>query len=235
MKRKINRHISFIAALAVATAAFASPGFTQDKAQIDFAEHQILAEALRKGGLKEAARIKGDYVMTYDPFWHTPTLDLKGLTKKSGLIVTGIPVNNRCRLTLDGFIVLTVYDVLVTEVLKGDDVKAGQTIKVALPGGKVRFKDGTSAEVRTPDFQQMSNNKTYALYLYEKLAQSGHIFKDPSIVVHRLTSGPHGLLELSEDGKRVKSHARPDDPIAIETKDISVEDFLKRAREEARK
>jgi hypothetical protein len=38
-------------------------------------------------------------------------------------------------------------------------------VTVKVPGGKVIFPDGTSAEVRTPWFKWMENRHTYVLFL----------------------------------------------------------------------
>ena len=97
---------------------------------------------------------------------------------------------------------------------------------MSLPGGKVKFEDGTTAEIQTPDFKKMVNGRTYALYLNENRTESD---------TYELTAGPQGLLELPTDGTRIKSHARPTDPIAEETKDKNTKEFLNEARKQAQK
>lgn len=206
-----------------------SPNNTNEQERT-YEEERAFREALRKGGVKEAAKIKGNYVGTYDPFWNRPQLDIEGLTKNSELVVVGVPIKNRCRLTRDGFIIMTVYDVTVQEVIKGNNVQIGDTIKVALPGGKIGFPDGTTAEIQTPDFEKMINGRTYALYLYEIRRGDGDLYADSSIHVYDLTAGPYGLFELPMNGAKVKSHARPTDPVAKETKEKDPQTFLNEAR-----
>lgn len=120
---------------------------------------------------------------------------------------------------------MTEYDVVVQEVLKGN-VQPDDTIKVALPGGKVMFKDGTTAEVVTPGFKKMVNGKTYALYLSLNPAQSP---------VYNLTAGPQGMLELLDDNSGVISQARETDPVKQQVKDKNKGTFLKEARKLAKK
>lgn len=186
-------------------------------------EHQVLVEALRRGGIKEAARIKGNYISYRDPHPDWVSLDLEKLTKGSAAVIVGVPVRNVCKLSENGQTILTVYDVLVQEVLKGD-VQQGGEIKVALPGGKVAFADGSTAEIVTPDFEKMVNGRKYALYLSQYEIRPG---------VYELTAGPQGMIEMSDDGTKVKSQARETDPVKKQVKDKDVKAFLKDARRQA--
>jgi hypothetical protein len=200
----------------------------------DAAAQETFDEAVRREGLRGAARVRGTYVHQYDYHFLEVGTDWEGLTKKSELIVTGVARDNRCRLTKDGFIVLTVYEVLVQEVIKGEGVEAGDIIKVALPGGKVKFEDGTTAETVTPDFEKMRNGNRYALYLNKRPPGDGDVYKDSNIVVYSLSTGPQGLFELTPEGT-VKPHAHPDKPLVKETKDKHVTAFLTEARALAEK
>lgn len=186
-------------------------------------EQQALVEAIRRGGIREAAKIKKDYVGLYDPHLDWGLFTIEKLTKNSEAVIVGMPSNNRCKLSKDGQLITTDYDVVVQEVLKGN-IQQGSTIKVSLPGGKVKFEDGTTGEIETPNFMKMVNGRTYALYLNESRSESS---------IYELTAGPQGLLELPTDGRRIKSHARPTDPIAEETKDKDTKEFLKEARKQA--
>src|SRR5260370_19635196 len=47
--------------------------------------------ALRRGGYKEAARIKGHYVGTVNPDWDWVVFDLESLTKASAAVGCGTP------------------------------------------------------------------------------------------------------------------------------------------------
>src|SRR5882762_3633434 len=110
-----------------------------------YEEHMAIVEALRRGGLREAARIKRNFVRTLDPNSDWLRFDLEKLTKNSEAVIVGVPVKNMCELTADSQLITTNYDVTVQEVLKGD-VLQGSTIKVAVVGGKLTFDDGSTAE-----------------------------------------------------------------------------------------
>ena len=210
-------------------------GQREQQPEETYEKQRAFGEARVRGGLREAARIKGNYVEAYDYHFHEVPTSVEGLTKKSELVVVGIPLDNRCRLTKDGFIIHTVYDLRVQEVIKGEGVEPGATLKVALPGGKVRFKDGATAEIVTPGFEKMINGRTYALYLNKRPRGDGDLYDKPDIVVYGLTAGPQGLFEIPTDGTKVKSHAEPSTPVAKETKDKDAPAFLAEARDLARR
>lgn len=228
MKRKnvANYVLMILVVAAVAGIAVANLSVARDQqpqAQSNDDKHQALVEAIRRGGIREATKIKKDYVGVYDPHLDWGLFNIEKLTKNSEAVIVGVPAKNRCKLSTDGQIITTDYDVFVQEVLKGN-IQQGSTIKVSLPGGKVKFEDGTTAEIETPNFMKMVNGRTYALYLNESRSENG---------IYELTAGPQGLLELPTDGTRMKSHARPTDPIAEETKDKDTKEFLKEARKQA--
>jgi hypothetical protein len=216
------------AIIAIVTLSFAQvrePQEERSQEKVSYEERRALVETLRREGLKGAARIKGNYVRPFNPHPDWLSFDLEKLTQNSEAVILGVPVKNRCKLTPDGQLIMTEYDVTVQEVLKGN-VQPGDTIKVALPGGKVMFKDGTTAEVRTLDFKKMVNGKTYALYL------SLYPVRSP---VYDLTAGPQGMLELLDDNSGVISQARETDPVKKQVKDKDKETFLKEARKLAKK
>ncbi|MCA1564175.1 MAG: hypothetical protein LC803_00685 [Acidobacteria bacterium] len=192
--------------------------------EVSYEDRLTLVDALRREGLRGAAKIKGNYVQTFDPHPDWLSFDLEKLTQKSEAVVLGVPIKNRCKLTPDGQLIMTEYEVVVQEVLKGN-VRQGDTVNVALVGGKVMFEDGTTAEVVTPGFKKMVNGKTYALYL------SLYPIRSP---VYDLTAGPQGMLELLDDGSGVISQARATDPVKNQVKDKDKKTFLKTARKFAK-
>jgi hypothetical protein len=193
----------------------------QEKAGDD---HAAIRDALRRGGLREAAKLKGHYIEDFDPHWDFGLFDIESLTKNSAAIVVGIPTKNLGgRLSSSGQAILTNYEVLVQETFKGT-LTAGQTITVSLPGGRVEFDDGTSAELRTPDFEHVKTSGAYTFFLSET--------KNPDDG-YTLTAGPQGLVELV-DGT-VRSHGRSSDPVAKEIKGRDKDSFLKEVREKAQK
>ena len=188
-------------------------------------EHEAVKEALRRGGVREAARIKKHYVANFNPHWDWSSFDIEALTKHSAAVVVGTPTQGESQLSADGQLITTNYEVAVQEVIKGN-ITQGDTIKVSLPGGKVEFEDGTSAELITPDFERMTNNKSYVLFL-----STNHNRSDAFI----LTGGPQGLFELPSNGVSVKPHGLPTDPAVKEVKDKSVQSFLEEIRRQAEK
>jgi hypothetical protein len=184
-----------------------------------------MRDAFRRGGYREAAKIKGRYTDTVDPNWDFGLFDIEALTKKSAAVVVGVPSESASRLSTGGDLITTVYEVVIQDVIKGN-VSAGSTIKVSLLGGTVKFDDGTIAEVETPGFERMSNGKTYLLFL------SANKNGDDALI---LTGGPQGLFELPNDDRSVKAHGRSTDPAVKQSKDKDKADFIKEIRKQAEK
>ena len=194
---------------------------TQDQRTKD---EMALRAALNRGGLREAAKLKGHYVAEYDPHWWCLQPDVETLTKNSVAVIIG-----RFRKKLDARIpdsrvIFTDYEVSVDELIKGD-LKQAKTIVITLPGGRIDFEDGTSAEQTTPTFEQARIGRTYTLFLTIENAV-------PS--VYFLMGGPQGMIDI-DDSSVVKSHGKEDDRSVLEIKGQNRETFLKNIRELARK
>lgn len=187
-------------------------------------EERMLKQILREQGLKEAARFKKHYVGTQLSHGFMG-YDVKSLTRDSVIVVVGTPLQNVCKLSSDGESINTEYQVAMQEVLKGK-IAQGSTITVNLPGGRVEFEDGTSAEIRTPGFRKMENGKTYALFLRENKAEG-----DAFILV----GGQQGLFEIPADGSGVNPHGLPIDEVVKQNKGKDVNSFLKEVRAAAKK
>src|SRR5687767_6795256 len=127
-------------------------------------EHKKLVEAIRRGGYREAAKLKGRYVGVKDPSWDL-NFDLETLTKTSAAVVIAVPQRGIGQLSSNGSEITTNYNVRVDRVIKGS-FALNSIIEVSLPGGTVDFEDGTSAEIQTPGFDRMRNGKKYLLFLY---------------------------------------------------------------------
>lgn len=184
-----------------------------------------IRDALRRGGLREVAKLKGHYVLEHDPHWDFGLFDLESLTKNSTAVIVGVPTKKLGeRLVLQGELILTNYEVSVQEVIKGD-IKLGETVTVGLIGGHIQFEDGTSVEVRTPEFEHMKPGGTYAIFLSEVETTPG---------TYTLTGGPQGLVQMNGSGK-VKSHGRESDLSVREIKDKGRDDFLKDVRQQAKR
>ena len=183
-----------------------------------------LRNALRRGGVREAAKLKGKYVAEYDPHWHWGMFSLEDLTKNSVAVIVGRFTKQLAAHIPDSRLIFTDYEVAVEELVKGD-IKEAKTIVVTLPGGRMDFEDGTSAEQTTPSFERPVIGRTYTLFLMREAALPSVFF---------LVGGPQGMFDI-EGSAGVKSHGRPDDPAAVETKGKNRESFLKNVREHAQK
>lgn len=169
--------------------------------------------------LKERASVSpsGHYV-TYAPPSMAPTYpDLEKITHLSTAVLTGMVVDNRTELSPDGNFINVVYKVAVQGLLKGQGLRAGDQIKVSLPGGKYQFKtpDGSvvSAEVRTPWFKKMVDGKTYYLFLTVASSEA-RTADDVNVSVNVVlgpTGGPQGVFELV-DGVVKSNSGRLRDP-----------------------
>jgi hypothetical protein len=188
-------------------------------------EMRAIKEAFARGGLREVARLKGGvYVYERDPHWKYGMFDIENLTKNSAAVIVGRFRKQLDGRLIDGRVINTDYEVAVEELVKGD-LKQAKTIVVTVPGGRVFFDDGTSVEERTPKFEHPHIGRAYAVFLMEETAF-------PSIFF--LAGGPAGLFDI-ENSASVKSHGRPDDVEAVETRGKSRDEFMKNVREYARK
>ncbi|MDQ3221317.1 MAG: hypothetical protein M3Q26_11340 [Acidobacteriota bacterium] len=196
----LMKHLLFLMLIAIVTALTAI-GLAQNRQQEsrsnEIEKHIALRDALRRGGMRAAAELNGGYMGSLDPNPDWLRFDIEMLTKNSHAMIIGVPLRNKGKLSIDGSTVNTVYEVVVYEVIKGN-VEQGSVITVALPGGKISFADGITAEIRTPGFRKMKNGKTYALFLNESNDDG----------VFNLTAGPQGLLELLSQSGEVLSHAK---------------------------
>lgn len=97
---------------------------------------------------------------------------------------------------------------------------------MSLPGGKVRFADGSTAEIRTAWFKKMQNGKTYALFLSPG-SGSGFV----------TTGEAQGLFEIptTEGDQSVKTHSGiPRDSVG-KYQGTDVKTFLRELRQATKK
>lgn len=186
-------------------------------------EALALRDALRQG-LREAAKLKGNYVGEFDPHWDWGQFTIEDLTKNSAAVIVGRFTKKLDPRLIEGKAIFTDYEVAVDEVVKGN-IKPAKTIVVSLAGGRIHFEDGTSAEQTTPKVDPVQIGRSYTVFLMQEEAL-------PSIFL--LMGGPQGLIDI-EDSSNVRSHGREGDPGAVEVKGKNRESFLKDVREKARK
>jgi hypothetical protein len=229
MKKYVTRKILLSGVVVVCFVAIITAGIGAGKGVrsqriSEVTSRRVLVEAARSGGLREAARIQGDYVATLNTSSWVKH-DVQSLAKGSMAVVIGSALENVCNLSPDGRQITTDYKVRVEEVLKGN-VQLGDVISVSLPGGRVLFEDGTSAEIVTPTFIKMENGKGYILFLSDR----GSVTESFSV-----TGGSQGLFEILGDGS-VKPLGNVSDPIARKYgRETEARGFLKEARQMTKK
>lgn len=171
-------------------------------------------KAVRRGGLREAAKRKGHYVSAVrSSGWIKEDVD--SLTKNSLAVIVGEPVASTSRLSSNDELITTQYQMKIREVLKGDLVE-GRVVKVNVMGGRVTFEDGTSAEIKTLDMEPIERGKSYVLFLKEEKNDSG---------IFGLTSGGQGLFELSDSDSIIQPRGDRSD-VVQKHKNQRKEDFL---------
>ena len=171
-------------------------GVTQSKPS----EQESTVKAIRRGGLREAARIKGQYKGTVRTTgWGK--YDLEGITSNSSNIVIGVPSNGSSAIAgTSGQTIETQYKVKVERVLKG---KPTDSLNLIVLGGKVTFDDGTSAEIVPEDLGPIVENQEYIFFLRPNSSNAD---------AYSLTGGGQGLFELTVESK-VKARGHKTDTV----------------------
>ena len=183
--------------------------------------------AFKKGGLREAARITGSYLVSV----MQPDVEVKqlvDLVRPSVMIVRARVGENRSWIDETGQTVTTQYRVRVTAAEHGNS-HVGQDVTVVVPGGRVEFEDGSIAEVRMAGLPLPGPGQEFVMFL------------EPSR--HRLTSqqraaaqGPvytpywyaQGLFLISPKGTLIP-YLRPGNPVAKQYANKTPEVLLKDA------
>jgi hypothetical protein len=148
-----------------------------------------IVTAVRRGGLREAAKLNKNYVATERTSgW--AKYDLEGLATASSNIILGTPILSTPKLSDSGEQVLTDHQIRVEQIFKGD-LKLNQVLTLTVIGGKVVFDDGSTAEILTSDLGPIEIGKTYIFFLNLKEKS------DP--ISYRLTGGGQGLFEVAAD------------------------------------
>lgn len=157
--------------------------------------------------LKERAKQVGRYISDQPPNRVGAFVGLSDLARNSSAVIIGIPQENVSALSPDGRSITIDYKVRVMYVYKGA-AREGDIVTVSLPGGRVGFDDGSTAEIRTSWFKKMMDGKAYALFLTAT--------PRPGIFV--TTGEAQGLFEVpkrAEDGMIVQAHTGLlNDPVA---------------------
>lgn len=174
--------------------------------------------------LKGKAKQERHFIQTERPAGPGRYVALSGLAGDSTAVIIGTPQTNMSRLTPDGMNITLDYQVKVEYVYKGA-LREGDLVTVSLPGGMVKFDDGSTAEVKTPGFRKMQDGKTYALFLTTK-----------GVVVVP-TGGAQGVFGIPTTSltRAVQVHPLvPNDPM-FKYQEADVKSFLKELRKSVRK
>ena len=176
--------------------------------------------------LKDKAKGSRNFTELKYPTRGLASSDLAELANRSSDVIIGTPVENISRLSADGRSITLDYQVRVEYVYKGA-VKQGKIITVSLPGGKLMFDDGSIAEVQTPWFKKMLNDKTYALFL------------TPGAGAGKFTtaSEAQGVFEIptTKDSQAVNIHSGIKGDAMLQYQGMNVRTFLKEVRRTTRK
>lgn len=196
-------------------------GKTQSKPKSQGPRPEVAAA--RRGGLREAAKLKGHYVGSQQTSGWVKH-DLESLTQHSLAIIVGTPILASSNLAGDGDRIVTEYKIKVDQLLKGT-LKEGALINIVVPGGKVAFEDGTSAEIVTPDLGPIKIKNRYVFFLRPS---------DEGATVLSLTGGGQGLFELTAGDGRVKPRGDRVD-VVQKHENQQAEEFLEEIRTAVKK
>jgi hypothetical protein len=166
---------------------------TQSQANKKSQEPDPTTTAVRNGGLREAAKLKRVYVSSERTSgW--AKYDLEGLTSASSAIIIGTPLSSSSRLSASGDRVITEHEIKIERVVKGN-LKPSESISLVVPGGKVTFEDGSSAEIRTLDLGPIAEQKRYVFFLRSS---------EDKVDAFSLIGGGQGAFELPAPDANVR-------------------------------
>jgi hypothetical protein len=172
--------------------------------------------------LREAARrVGGTLVLDQRPNLDCfPQSDVRGLADRSSLVIMGRPLAAAVELTDDRRSIATTYSVQVDDTFKGRQLSAFvQHVIVRVPGGRIDFGDGTSAETRSGPSLTLGDR--YVLFLQHEpdgrsgmpvawpgtSAAAGGGAVDGAPVIYTPFRVDQGVFHLQADGK-MRSHAQ---------------------------
>jgi hypothetical protein len=176
--------------------------------------------------LKDKAKLAGHFVGYENPNKTRRFANLEELAAQSAAVIIATAGENVCRLSPDGRSITIDYPLSVQYLYKGN-LHEGDSLSVSLPGGKVVFADGTTAEIRTPWFKKMQRGVTYLLFLTPGDRSGNYV----------TTGGAQGLFEIPTDprNRKVKTHTGLLKDAIWKYQDMDVKDFLRAVRRATKK
>jgi hypothetical protein len=177
--------------------------------------NRSMLDTINSGSLREKAARAGHVTATARPSNLHRYDDVTTLARDSAAVVIGtVNSEDSSLLTPEEKIIVTDYQINVQDVFKGN-LQPGATIIVREPGGAVQFDDGTSAEVRLPDYwRNPSEGKTYIFFL-----------KSRADKYWVLLGGSQGLFEITSSGS-IEPQARYGNRMRVSYEGMAKDSFL---------
>lgn len=215
----MKKHIIF-SALIAATLSLMALAYAQSGVRPGGAPQ---GAGVSERSLREKARLTGRHVVIATPNGVKRFNDVAALTRQSTLVITGTVEGRASRFdSPEQSAIVTDFQVRVQDVLKGDAAPGGRIV-VREPGGVIQFEDGTSAEVRMPDYwKSPTAGKSYTFFLRQKGA------------VYMLFGGPQGLFEISDAGS-ILPQTRAEDLLTRRYDGKRSADFIEEVRQSAQR
>ena len=144
-----------------------------------------------------------------------PATSLEELANDSFLVVVGTAITNRSELTPRGGSIVMIHEVQVEDALKGR-VRTGDSISVAVPGGRVEFDDGTTAQVSFRNYLQPRPGQRY-LWFLQRVGPNATTTADTSLMpLFEPSDGPLGIFQLASPRGIVQTSGLFREPLARE-------------------
>ena len=134
-----------------------------------YGEDADFQKTVPEGKLYNEARkiIESGHEHAFIPFRYNtgyiiPNMEV--LTRYSGVILLGKIVETKTTIDDNKEKIFRIHEFIVQYAIKGD-VQSGALIKMKMPGGAWRFKDGTIVSTRPYDAMPVTKEKSYILFL----------------------------------------------------------------------
>lgn len=200
MKNLQRKSALSLALLTIALGASFATTPVLGQSEEGLSKRERIMHAMRRGGIREALKVEPHLVQSIETsscILH----NVESLVKFSSDVVVCTPVSNACRLADDGRLIFTDFRVRVEEAFREPE-RRDKEITISLPGGRVEFEDGTSAESIPEDMLPLEEGKKYVLFLVDSPERVGG---------YLVKAGSQGMFVV-ENG-RVRSLGRPIDTV----------------------
>jgi hypothetical protein len=206
MKKQIFFALALFAALITAVVIYA-----QETKQVAV-QNDVITSSLRSA--RGLAKLKGHHLIDASQVGVPNYNNIRSLAKDSALIVIGTPQSSATKLVPPKETqIITKYQVSVSDVLKGE-LTGKSAVTVNVPGGLVKFDDGTSAEMKMPEgWRAPEIGKSYVFFLMKRGSS------------YAVIGGPQGLFEIPATNT-IEPQVQPDSQLVQKYKGKTVESFI---------